>query len=106
MSTMKPSNTFINRRRFLRNSATAIGAAVFAPMMIPCSVLGMGGTTAPSERIRMGFIGLGGQGTGHLLGDGFKGLFSCINASGPRMSLNREKANFPLILSEMKEAKI
>jgi predicted dehydrogenase len=68
MSTMKPTNTFINRRRFLRKSATAIGAAVAAPMIVPSSVLGIGGATAPSERIRMGFIGLGGQGTGHLLG--------------------------------------
>ena len=65
---MNPASTLINRRRFLRNSATTIGAAVAAPMILPSSVLGLGGATAPSERINMGFIGLGGQGTGHLLG--------------------------------------
>lgn len=37
-------------------------------MFIPASVLGRDGATAPSERINMGFMGLGGQGSGHLLG--------------------------------------
>src|SRR5450432_4399132 len=65
---MRRANTVISRRRFLRHSATALGAAVAGPMIIPASVLGRGGARAPSERITMGFIGLGGQGTGHLLG--------------------------------------
>ncbi len=46
-------------------------AAVSAPMFIPASALGRDGMTAPSERIVMGFIGLGGQGSGHLLGGGW-----------------------------------
>jgi hypothetical protein len=37
-------------------------------MIIPATALGKDGAVAPSERIAMGFIGLGGQGTGHLLG--------------------------------------
>ncbi len=37
-------------------------------MLIPASALGRDGAVAPSERVAMGFIGLGGQGTGHLLG--------------------------------------
>src|SRR5450432_4066077 len=65
---MRRANTVISRRRFLRHSATALGAAVAGPMIIPASVLGRGGARAPSERITMGFIGLGAQGTGHLLG--------------------------------------
>ena len=65
---MKANNNLINRRRFLRQSAAAVGAAVAAPMIVPASVLGRAGATATSERIAMGFIGLGGQGTGHLLG--------------------------------------
>jgi predicted dehydrogenase len=36
--------------------------------MVTSSALGGAGGVAASERIRMGFIGLGGQGTGHLLG--------------------------------------
>jgi predicted dehydrogenase len=65
---MKPTNRAISRRRFLRRSATAIGATVVAPTIIPASALGRGGVKSPSERITMGFIGVGGQGSGHLLG--------------------------------------
>ncbi len=65
---MKNSSPQINRRRFLQRSATALGAAIAAPMIVPASVLGRGGVKSPSERITMGFIGVGGQGSGHLLG--------------------------------------
>lgn len=57
-----------SRRQFLRRSSLALGAALTAPILIPASALGRNGATAPSERINMAFIGLGGQGTGHLLG--------------------------------------
>src|SRR6185369_5917556 len=56
-----------NRREFLKSIGLA-GAAFCAPSFIPASALGRDGAVAPSERIAMGFIGLGGQGTGHLLG--------------------------------------
>ena len=56
------------RREFLKSSAAVAAAAFAAPALVPSSVLGLDGGTSPSERIRMGFIGLGGQGTGHLLG--------------------------------------
>ena len=65
---MKSNQALSSRRRFLRRSATALAAAVAAPMVIPASALGRGGVRAPSERITMGFIGVGGQGSGHLLG--------------------------------------
>lgn len=39
-----------------------------APIVLPSSTLGRGGDTAPSDRIAMGFVGLGGQGSGHLFG--------------------------------------
>jgi len=38
------------------------------PTIIPASVLGRNGALPPSERITMGFIGVGTQGGGHLLG--------------------------------------
>lgn len=57
-----------SRRHFLRRSATVLGAALAAPCVIPASALGRGGAMAPSERTTMGFIGVGGQGGGHLLG--------------------------------------
>src|SRR5712675_2408836 len=67
MKTLKPKRSF-TRRRFLRQSAAAIGVAVAAPTIIPASVLGRNGLVPPSERVTMGFIGVGGQGGGHLLG--------------------------------------
>jgi hypothetical protein len=58
----------VSRRDFLRHSSTALAAAFVAPAFIPASALGRAGAMAPSERITMGFIGVGGQGGGHLLG--------------------------------------
>jgi len=61
-------NAAVTRRRFLTRTLTATGAAVVAPSLVPASALGRQGAIAPSERITMGFIGVGGQGGGHLLG--------------------------------------
>ena len=52
------------RRDFLK---VATAGAAF-PHVVASSAMGSKGRAAASERIRMGFIGLGGQGTGHLLG--------------------------------------
>jgi hypothetical protein len=60
----------MGRRRFLRQTGAALGAALVAPNFIPASALGRGGAIAPSERITMGFIGVGTQGGSHLLGVG------------------------------------
>ncbi len=57
-----------SRRRFLSRTAAAAGA----PMVLPASALGRDGAVAPSNRIVMGCIGTGGQGTFNLkafLGD-------------------------------------
>jgi len=52
----------------LRRSLAAAGGAMAAPYLVPAAALGRNGVTAPSERICMGFVGLGGQGGGHLFG--------------------------------------
>jgi predicted dehydrogenase len=52
-----------SRRQFLKNTALAGGAIIF-PYVIPSSAWGNAGSTAPGNRIVMGFIGLGTQGTG------------------------------------------
>lgn len=52
----------VTRRRFFTRTAAAVGA-VAAPLIVPASVLGRGGHVAPSERIVMGGIGLGGRGS-------------------------------------------
>lgn len=58
----------LSRRGFLRSSAEVLAASLTFPTVIPASALGRDGFKAPSERVAMGFIGLGGQGSGHLLG--------------------------------------
>lgn len=52
----------ITRRRFLAQGAMAAGSALL-PCIIPASALGRGGTVAPSERIVIGGIGMGGRGS-------------------------------------------
>ncbi len=56
-------NSRISRRRFLKTAA-----AIGAPLIIPASALGRGGHVAPSNRIVMGCIGLGGMGTKDMRG--------------------------------------
>lgn len=55
----------LNRRGFLRRAALA-GAFLAAPTIVPITVLGRNGTVAPSERIVLGGIGIGGRGTHDL----------------------------------------
>jgi predicted dehydrogenase len=55
-----------SRRDFVKRSATAIAGAFALPHIIPSSALGMGGKLAPSNRIVMGQIGTGSQGTSNM----------------------------------------
>ena len=54
----------LSRRRFLSRVAAGSTATLAAPFIVPASALGRDGNVAPSERIVMGCIGLGGRGTG------------------------------------------
>ncbi len=58
----------VSRRRFLKWSAIAAAAAptVASPLFVPGAALGAEGRPAPSNRIVMGGIGMGGRGTGVL----------------------------------------
>lgn len=66
MKRINKTENISTRRSFLKQAATLAGGVAAAPMIVPSSVLGMGGAVAPSERITMGAIGLGGRGTGNL----------------------------------------
>jgi len=50
------------RRDFLKGAA----ATVAFPMIVPASALGRSGNVAASERVGLGFIGVGGKGTGGM----------------------------------------
>ena len=55
-----------SRRKFLTHVAASIVAAPYV-ITWPRRALGQGQTPRPSNRIAMGFIGVGGQGGGHLV---------------------------------------
>jgi predicted dehydrogenase len=56
----------LSRRQFLRNAAGVSAGIAGFPYIISSSALGKDGAAAPSERITIGCIGVGGQGTGNM----------------------------------------
>ena len=56
----------ISRRGFLRGSIIAAAGVGSFPYFVPSSALGKAGTVAPSGRIAMGSIGVGGMGTNNM----------------------------------------
>jgi predicted dehydrogenase len=58
-----PQKEKINRRQFLAKAAGIAAGAIGFPYIVPSSALGRAGSVAPSNRITLGCIGLGGQGT-------------------------------------------
>ncbi|HEY3325251.1 MAG TPA: Gfo/Idh/MocA family oxidoreductase [Planctomycetota bacterium] len=61
---MKSGMQTLSRRRFLGKAAVA--GALLAPMIVPRHVLGGPGQKAPSEKLNIAGIGLGGRGRGDL----------------------------------------
>lgn len=57
----------ISRRRFLKSAAGLTASALVFPDVVPASALGRG-RTAPSNRIILAHIGVGGQGMQHVVG--------------------------------------
>lgn len=58
----------LTRRGFLKSAAGCAAGMFAAPLVVPARALGRGGHTAPSNRVVMAHIGLGGQGTQHVVG--------------------------------------
>lgn len=56
----------ISRRGFLKRTLGAAVGAAGIPYIVPSSVLGANGAVLPSERIVMGYIGVGSMGGGHV----------------------------------------
>src|SRR5882757_3853470 len=56
------------RRTFLKEPLAGAACVLGFPTIIPSSALGADGATAPSDRITMGCIGVGRQGTGDMKG--------------------------------------
>jgi len=63
---MIDGQTRCSRRQLLR-TALAAGTTVAAPWVVPASALGRGGIVAPSQRVILGGLGIGGRGS-YVLG--------------------------------------
>src|SRR5579872_3042968 len=61
---VKPSNPGLSRRALLAGAAGAFGI----PAFVPAGALGRDGKVAPSSRIVLAHIGVGGQGMQHVVG--------------------------------------
>src|SRR5579872_726264 len=58
----------LSRRSFFGKATRFAAGAIAFPAIVPSRALGRDGATAPSNRIVMGCIGVGGQGTRHVVG--------------------------------------
>jgi predicted dehydrogenase len=71
-----------SRRNFVKRSAALITGSFVIPQIIPSSVFGRGGNIVPSDRIVIGAIGTGSQGTSNMrdflrLGDAVQYVAVC-----------------------------
>lgn len=65
---MSHTNALSSRREFIKQAAGVTAGLAGFPYIIPASALGLNGTVAPSNRITVGCIGLGGMGSGNMNG--------------------------------------
>jgi len=82
----------INRRQFLREVTGLAAGAITFPYIVPSSVFSKAGSYAPSNRIVMGCIGVGSQGTGNMmefLSNGDAQIVAVCDVDG--WNLNRAK---------------
>lgn len=56
----------IDRRRFVKNSLTGMMGLIALPTILPAGVITGKNRIMPNDKINLGFIGVGGMGTGHL----------------------------------------
>jgi predicted dehydrogenase len=61
-------NIKVNRRDFLRTAAGAAAGVIAIPYIVPSSVFGADGGVAPSNKLHVGMIGVGSQGTWDMRG--------------------------------------
>ncbi len=59
-------NVRLNRRRFLGNALAGAAGTMSLPYVVSSSALGRAGNVAPSERITMSSVGVGGMGTNNM----------------------------------------
>ena len=86
----------VSRRTMLKRSALGLGAAVAAPYIVPASARGADGTVAPSGRIVMAGIGVGGMGRhnlGNFMTHGDVQFVAVCDADAQRLEVARNMVN-------------
>ena len=85
-----------SRRRFLSSSCRALAGAALLPSAVPSAASGAGNPVAPSNRVTLGSIGVGPQGTGLLrgaLGHAEGRVLAVCDVQGPRRDAARDLVN-------------
>lgn len=94
---MNPLSSQSTRRRFLKTSLTAAGAAVVGPNIVRAETLGNANKDGANSRIGMGFIGMGLQQGGHAA------TFSGMKEIQPIVVCDVKKWQLDKALGEMKK---
>ena len=93
---MNPGD-YISRRGFLKRTTYVAGASVAFPYIVPSSALGKAGAVAASERITIGFIGVGGHGRGvnlkNFLGNADAQAVAVCDVETRHMKIARDMVN-------------
>jgi predicted dehydrogenase len=87
----------ITRRVFLRGAAAIAGAAAGFPYIVPSSALGKDENISPSNRIALGFIGVGDHGRGvnltNFLGNADAQAVTVCDVDSNNLSIARDMVN-------------
>jgi len=86
----------MDRRQFLKRTAAGSLGAVAFPYIVPASAHGGAGRTAPSDRITMGFIGMGKMMRGHLgsfLGRGQVQVLAVCDVESIRLGIQQKRVD-------------
>jgi predicted dehydrogenase len=88
---------YISRRGFLKRTAYIAGASLAFPHIVPSSAMGNAGTVTPSERITVGFIGVGGHGRAvnltNFLGNADAQAVAVCDVDRKHMNIARDMVN-------------
>src|SRR5262245_44669222 len=106
MKTSKPSQSKRSRREFLHRAAIA----GWAFTIVPGRILGLGGEKAPTEKLNIAGVGIGGQGSSDLAqmaGENIVALcdvdWSYASGQFKRYPAAKQYKDFRKMLDEMKE---
>jgi len=94
--TAKAALKSLDRREFLKQTAKSVAAAAVLPNIVPASILGLRGATAPSNRLALGCVGMGKQMGGHVntfLRNSETQVVAMCDVESIRLGMHQSRAN-------------